>query len=305
MNKILAILFLIILLLGCNKKVTIPQEKAISKVISKQSHAASISQARTQREANLTRPTGWLSLIGIYWLDEGMNSIGGAEDNTIVFPRTTTETIGAYQKQGDDIFFGKVEEVEVLYKGEPYLGGPVDIGYPYTEVNHGSLYWHIIKRGDRYGVGLKDTLADNRMQFEGIPYFPVDGKYSFNAEVTPTEDSLTIINVLGVRSRVAIAAYLNFNVAEHYYSLAALDEGGESYFVVFSDETTSVSTYGGGRFLYPAKPCDTCAQVTVLDFNMAQNPPCAFTDFATCPLPPTQNQLKFKVSAGEKTYEDH
>lgn len=303
MTRFTFIIFLSTIILGCNKKIATPNIETEKEPVVQQldTYNDDIQAARTTRETSLQRPTGWLSLIGLHWLDEGMNSIGAAADNSIVFPRTTTETIGAYQKEGDNIFFGKVEEVEVLHKGEPYLGGPVDV-QSYTEVNHGSLYWYIIKRGEKHGIRLKDTLAKSRVDFNGLSYFPIDDKYRFEAQVTPTTDSTTITNVLGEQSRVPIAAYLSFDVAEQYYSLAALDEGGDSYFLIVSDETTAGSTYGGGRFLYPKKPCDTCAQITTLDFNLVQNPPCAFTDFATCPLPPKQNHLKFKVEAGEKTY---
>lgn len=295
------------LITSCNKKVAVPdpvkdiQSETLS---SSPRYADDILAARKVRETRLKSPTGWLSVVGLHWLEEGMNSIGAAADNTIIFPSTTTETIGAYQKDGNNIFFGKVEEVEVLSNGEPYLGGLVDV-QAFTVANHGSLHWYILKRGEKYGIRLKDTMSENRMNFKGIPYYEPDKKYRFNVQVTDTQDSMTITNVLGVQSRVKIAAYLNLYIAEELYSLAALDEGGDNYFLIFSDETSAVETYGGGRFLYPKKPCDTCEQITVLDFNLAQNPPCAFTDFATCPLPPKRNHLRFKVKAGEKTYGNH
>lgn len=286
-----------LVLLACNKKVG---DAAILTAIDSD-YEKQILQYRAEREAELRKPTGWLSLVGLHWLDEGMNSFGGADDNRIILSHTDTETIGAYQKTDDEIFFGKVEGIEVLDdRGQPYLGGPVEVAYPYTEVSHQSLYWQVIQRGDRYGLRLKDTLAETRLNFKGIDFYEPDEKYKFDAIVETTNDSISITNVLGETSLVPVAAYLSFDIAEHYYSFAALDEGGDTYFLVFSDESTGAETYGGGRFLYPDKPCATCPQRTVLDFNKAQNPPCAYTDFATCPLPPSANRLKIRVLAGEK-----
>ena len=308
------IVLALVFVLGCNKRIVLPsqsqssesQNTELSNQLSKVDYAKSIAEYRTQRESKLKEPTGWLSLVGLYWLKEGINSFGAADDNNIIIPGITTETIGAYQKTGDEIFFGKVEGVEVLDEnGEPYLGGPVEMDYPYTVVSHQSLYWHIILRGDRYGLRLKDTLAETRINFKGINYFEPNEKYKFNAVVEPSTDSINITNVLGETSRVPVAAYLSFDIAEQYYSLAALDEGGDSYFLIFSDESSAVETYGGGRFLYPPKPCDTCLQMTTLDFNKSQNPPCAFTAFATCPLPPKGNRLKVRMLAGERYVDPH
>ncbi len=295
----------VLLVTSCNKKMAIPE--MTMETITQDKYVQSILEHRAEREAQLTQPTGWLSLIGLYWLEEGMNSIGGAADNTIQLKGTETETIGAYQKTGDEIFFGKVEGIEVLgSRGEPYMGGPVtQITYPYEQVSHQSLYWHIMKRGEKYGLRVKDTLAETRLNFKGIDFFEPDPKFVFDAIVEPTDDSISITNVLGITSKTPIAAYLSFNVAEQYYSLAALDGGKNEYFVIFSDESTAAETYGGGRFLYPTKPCDTCGQRITLDFNKAENPPCAFTDFATCPLPPKHNDLKFKVLAGERYVDTH
>ena len=307
MKQIIVSVVLLVCLLSCDPKATQQLTTAPSPATPAlvDTHEQEILAFRAQREAQLTRPTGWLSLIGLYWLEEGMNSFGAADDNTIQVPGTDTETIGAYQKAGDEIFFGSIEGTEVLHRGQPYMGGPVDMGYPPVEVNHGNLYWYVLKRDGRYGLRMKDTLAKSRTEFAGIPYFPIDDKYRFEATVRPTQDSIAITNVMGATSNVPVAAYIEFGVAEQYYSLAALDEGGDSYFVIFSDETTATSSYGGGRFIYPIKPCDSCEQITILDFNKAVNPPCAYTDFATCPLPPAHNRLRFKVEAGECALDDH
>ena len=307
--KNLILLIVGFFVLGCSPKVS-----EVGKVGSepemntqREQYKSMIAAKRHERLAKLTSPQGWLSVVGLHWFEQGINTIGATADNKIIFPSITTETIGAYQVDGDEIFFGKVEGVDVRSQGLEFMGGPVEVSWPPTVLNHGPLYWYVLKRGDRYGIRLKDTTAINRVNFKGLDYYDISDKYKIEANVLKpqTSDSVAITNVLGQVRNYPVAAFLNFEVAEQVYDMVALDEGGDSYFVIFDDRTSGDETYGGGRFLYPKKPCDTCAQITLLDFNLAENPPCAFTDFATCPLPPTSNKLNFRVQSGEKIATDH
>jgi len=298
MIRILGLLVLLTILFACNKKISTVSDLRISEDSGYMSYLDSVRQ---QRIARLTGPQGWLSVIGLHWLEQGVNTIGATADNSIIFPRTQTETIGAYQLQGDDIFFGKVEGVEVNGEHGEYLGGPVVVDYPPTIVNHESLYWYVLQRGERYAIRLKDTLSENRMNFKGISYFPADHNFRVKATVRTTtlSDSVSITNVLGITSAVPIAAQLEFMLQGKHYSLIALDEGTDEFFVIFGDLTNGDSSYGGGRFIYPKK-ADNGEQAT-LDFNLAINPPCAFTDFATCPLPPLENKMDLRIDAGESS----
>lgn len=268
----------------------------------KKEYLQDISQYRQTRLDELTKPKGWLSVSGLFWLDEGTNTFGAAEDNSFRFPHTDTPTIGAYQKADQDIIFGKIEGVDVTHNGKPFEGGFVDPQAPPVVLNHGPLYWYLIQRGEKVGIRLLDTLADNRMQFSGITTYDPDMAYKVKATVREAteSDSVSITNVLGQEMAYPVAAYLQFTLKGEQQELIALDEGGEYYFVIFSDETTGVDTYGGGRFIYPAKPCEDCQGITILDFNKSQNPPCAFSDFATCPLPPTENHIPYAITVGEK-----
>ena len=307
--RLLILIILISISIGCSPKVKQATEDTMSSVslhetLSYQDTVDSLRQVRLDR---LTSPQGWLSVVGLHWLDQGINSIGAADDNTIQFPSITTETIGAYQVDGDQIFFGKVEGVDVQSGGTEFMGGPIEVSIPPTILNHGPLYWYLLNRGGKYGIRLKDTTASNRINFKGLDYFEISDKYKIEAKVLEplNTDSIAITNVIGQVTNFPVEAYLNFEIAERVYDLVALDNGDQTYFVIFDDLTSGDTTYGGGRFLYPDKPCDTCAQVTQLDFNLAQNPPCAFTDFATCPLPPMPNKLKFGIKAGEKNASNH
>ncbi len=287
------------ILLGCSKK-SVPGS-ALKSTASK-AYILQLDSLREARVEKLRGPQGWLSVVGLHWLEEGINTIGAAPDNKITFPRISTETIGAYQIGENDVFFGKVEGVDVNSDGQEYMGGPVDVGYPPTIVNHESLYWYVMKRGEWFAIRLKDTLAEQRMNFKGLEYFPVQRGMRVTAKVREPkpEENVAITNVLGNTTAYPIAAYLDFTIDGQAYSLQALDEGGEKYFVVFGDETNGASSYGGGRFLYPAKA--SFGETTTLDFNLAENPPCAFSDFATCPLPPSQNMLPISIEAGEKLF---
>ena len=297
MRFVAVVLASLFVLLSCNKKVGLTSEKA-DNLLSE--YKAEVEAARLARIAELEKPQGWLSVVGLHWLSPGVNTIGAAADNNIIFPRIETETIGAYQLGGEEVFFGKVEGVDVLSNGTEYLGGPVDVDYPPTVVNHQSLYWYIIKRGEKYGIRLKDTLAEQRMSFDGIPYSEINQDYKVKARVAilETEETVSITNVLGNVTDYPIAAELTFTVAGKDYTIVALDEGGDNYFVILGDATNGSTTYGGGRFLYPKKPA-TGESTTTLDFNLLQNPPCAFSDFATCPLPPARNRLSIALPVGE------
>lgn len=284
-----------LLFISCNKKVNLSQAEL-------ESYISAIEAARADRLKELKKSQGWLSVIGLHWLSEGVNTIGGTDDNKIIFPRIETETIGAYQLQGDEVFFGKVEGVDVTAEGKEYMGGVVDVSYPPTVINHESLYWYVIKRGDKYGIRLKDTLADQRLQFKGIPYSKIDYNYKVTAKVTipEKEETVSITNVIGNVTDFPIAAELTFSLQGKEYNIVALDEGTENYFVILGDMSNGVTTYGGGRFLYPKKPLEGETS-TVLDFNLLQNPPCAFSDYATCPLPPARNILDVGLPVGELT----
>ena len=297
-------IFLVVILFSCNNKTKELTKQVDKEMISVDNYTTEINAWKKERITKLKDPYGWLSLVGLHWLDEGINTVGGATSDSIQLPRVT-ETLGAYMltsnPAGDKIFFGKVEGPELISNGEEYLGGDVPMTYPPVVVKHKSLAWYVLPRGDKYALRLKDSLSENRVNFGSIPYFDLDKKYKIPAKVVAaTEiDSIEITNVIGHLAKYPIEAYLQFYVAERLYRLAALEQDDSTFFLIFDDESSGATTYGGGRFLYPSKPCDTCEQVTLLDFNKAQNPPCSFTNFATCPLPPRQNHIHFEVNAGE------
>jgi uncharacterized protein (DUF1684 family) len=244
-----------------------------------------------KREASLQSENGWLNLAGLFWLKEGENTIGGAESNEFVFPHAEAS-------------LGKVilQNNQVLYTGQvifPYSGPKP------TVISHQSLRWFIIQRGDKFAIRLRDLEGEYLKAFHGIEHFPADPKWKIKAKFIPTAGKkVTIIDITGRSYQEDSPGLLEFVVDGKTYRLeAGPGETKEDFFVVFGDATNKTSTYGGGRFL-DTKGFNADGTVT-LDFNKAYNPPCAFTPFATCPLPTKENKLTLAIPAGEKNAGHH
>ena len=244
-----------------------------------------------KREASLKSENGWLNLAGLFWLKEGENTIGGAESNDFVFPHAEAS-------------LGKVilQNNQVLYNGQVIFphSGPKPI-----VISHQSLRWFIIQRGDKFAIRLRDLEGEYLKTFHGIEHFPADPKWKIKAKFIPTAGKkVTIIDITGRSYQEDSPGLLEFVVDGKAYRLeAGPGETKEDFFVVFGDATNKTSTYGGGRFL-DTKGFNPDGTVT-LDFNKAYNPPCAFTPFATCPLPTKENKLTLAIPAGEKNAGHH
>jgi uncharacterized protein (DUF1684 family) len=164
--------------------------------------------------------------------------------------------------------------------------------------------FNVIKRGDRFGLRVKDSQARTRLEFQGLDYFPIDARWRVNARLEPYNPPkrIPITDVTGMTSESISPGALVFTIDGKEYRLdPVLEEGSDELFIIFKDETSKHDTYPAGRYLYAKKPGPDGK--TVVDFNRAYNPPCTFTPFATCPLPPLQNRLPLRIEAGEKRYE--
>jgi uncharacterized protein (DUF1684 family) len=197
--------------------------------------------------------------------------------------------------------------VAITVDGQPARAAelrPADGAAKPTLVAAGSLSFFLIERGGRKALRVKDRDSPRRQQFAGLDYFPVAPAWRIEARWEPFERArqIPITNVLGQTSPGLVPGRALFEHDGKTWELLPLDEGpDEALFFVFSDATSGRETYGASRFLYAARPREG-ARTVVLDFNLAENPPCAFTPFATCPLPPKENRLPFAVTAGEKSY---
>jgi len=261
---------------------------------------------RAERLAGLKSETGWLTLVALYWLKDGENTVGRAPGNSLVIDHAgLADTLGSFFLKDGAVRFVARPGANVLHDGEPVtelaLASDRD-GEP-TVLAAGSLRFFVIDRAGHLGIRVRDTEHPLRRNFRGLEYFPIRADWAVEARFEPYEPvhHIKIINILGMEDDLVAPGALVFHKNGHEWRLdAVLEEpGAQELFVMFADATTGKETYGGGRFLYTAMPRDG---KVLLDFNKAYNPPCAFNDFATCPLPPRENRLKLRVDAGELRY---
>ncbi|MCX2739636.1 DUF1684 domain-containing protein [Pontibacter anaerobius] len=268
------------------------------------SYVASIDQWHATRVENLQKEDSWLALAGLYWLEPGNNSFGSAEGNKVVFPEgKIAGQAGSFILDGDVVKLQVAQGADITLNNEPVQQEAIvyrpEMEQP-AEMRHGSLKWVVIQRGDKYGVRLWDAESEARKNFAGIERYPVQPEWRLEAvlEQNPLPKQIAITNVLGQTSQEPSPGAVVFTKDGQQYRLDALEEGDE-LFIIFADQTNGTETYGSGRYLYMPKP-GTDGK-TIIDFNKAYSPPCAFTGFATCPLPPKQNILPMAVTAGEKS----
>jgi hypothetical protein len=270
-------------------------------------YKAQIDEWHQKRINSLKSENGWLNLAGLFWLKEGQNTVGQGTGFDVSFPAGDAKTnLGIVSLQNGEVRFTPAQGAAVSANGtllteSTVIFAPSD--KPLT-LAHNSLRWFIIKRGNQYGIRLRDLNSPLLKEFHGIDRFPVDESWRIKARLeTPTAPkTIAITDVIGLTSQQPLVGTLVFDRDGKTYRLDAVGEG-EKLFVIFGDATNAHDTYGAGRFLYADKPGSD--GVTTLDFNQATNPPCAFTAYATCPLPPKQNKLALAITAGEKRFGDH
>ncbi len=269
------------------------------------SYQEEIKNWHQKRIEDLKKEEGWLNLAGLIWLQEGVNTIGGDAKNTITFPSDHSDAVlgKVILKEGKVSF--EAEKNASVYQGEelvsraelfPYTGKP-------TVLKHKSLRWFIIQRGDKYAIRLRDLESPYLKNFHGIETFPISEDWKIKAQFVPTVGKkLKITDITGRTYEQESPGKLIFKVNGKEYSLEAVGTKERLHFV-FGDLTNKHESYGGGRFLDVPGP--DAEGITYIDFNKSYNPPCAFTPFATCPLPTQENKLAVAITAGEKRYGNH
>lgn len=271
-------------------------------------YRASIDSWHRARTENLKKENGWLNLAGLFWLQEGSNSFGSDSTQAVVFPKGSIPAhAGYFVRKGNTVSLLTQPGVRITIQDtvvtDRIIFQPDSIRTPVLA--YGSLRWSVIKREDRIGIRLRDLKSKELEHFKGIDRYPVNAVWRTTAklETSGQPGRISITNVLGQTNLQNAAGKLVFTLRGKTYTLDVLDEGEEELFIVFADATNATGTYPSGRFLYIPRP--DAQGNTVIDFNKAYNPPCAFTPFATCPLPPPQNRLSLAITAGEKNYGKH
>jgi uncharacterized protein (DUF1684 family) len=279
---------------GCN-----PAQPVIS---DEEAYARSVAEWRQARLERLKGPEGWLNLAGLFWLEEGTNSFGSDPSNDIVFPEKADAFCGTLTLADGKVSLKVAEGVEILNENVPVTSLVLedDQSGNATSLLQGDLSWYIIRRGDKYAVRLRDFQHPRIEGVDHIPAYPVNSDYVVTATLDrfSKPGTMTVATpVQGFTESYQCPGELHFRLNRKDLILYPFTSG-ESYFIVFADETTGVETYGAGRFMY-ALP-DSTGRI-ILDFNRAYNPPCAFSPFATCPMPPRENFLPVSIKAGEKS----
>lgn len=265
-------------------------------------HLSSVEAWRARVEKSLRQDNGWLTLAGRFVMKPGANTFGTGPDNAIVFPKDTgPERIGTLDVAPGKVTLKLAPGLTMMKDGQPFTERVMGTGLANRDwVSLGRLAMHVIERNGRYILRLADNESEVRKAFQARLWFPVDGEYRVPAKYVPYPPGRTvpIVNVLDEVSDEPSPGYVEFQLGGKTQRLDAVGDD-EGLFFVFRDETAGKSTYRPGRFLYvEKKPAPD--ETFLLDLNRAYNPPCAFSEFTTCPLPPEQNILKVKVEAGEK-----
>jgi len=254
---------------------------------------------KTLREKNVKN--NWATLSGLYWLETGENSFGSDSSSTVMFPAGTPAKIGVYYLFGDDLQLVVEPGVEVLL--DDSVVSKILISNEFNpKLRYDDFEWLIIKRGNEFGIRLWDQQSENLKTFKDLVYYPLSNKWVVEAEFHYYDPPklIPLENVVEMLIDTPSPGYLSFEIGGQPHTLDMLDGGEEEFFVIFADQTNEEETYNLGRYMYIPRPGED--NITYLDFNKAFNPPCAFTAFATCPLPPTQNVLSIPIRAGEKAY---
>jgi len=268
------------------------------------SYAAEIEAWRGHREARLKAEGGWLSLAGLFWLKEGDNTFGAAPGSDVVLPPgSAPERAGVFERRGARVSVRVDPGVTATIEGRPVPTAALrsDAAGAPDVLALGRLSMFVIERSGRVGIRVKDPQSPVRLGFKGLQWFPVDEGWRVSARFVPHAQPRTIelADVTGSIQKMTAPGYVVFGHGGRELTLEPVLEaaGAAELFFIFRDETSGRETYGAGRYLYTALPQEG---TVVIDFNKAYSPPCAFTSYATCPLPPRQNRLPVRVEAGEK-----
>ena len=261
---------------------------------------------RQAREENMQKPNSWLTIAGLYWLKEGENRFGTAPDNDIQLPEGSAPAqVGKFVRHGDQIRFEAHKNLPITIEGKTVRGktlrsdtdGKPDI----LELNE--LRMWVIKREDRYAIRMRDFNAPAFKEYKGLTFFPPRQKYRVKGTLIPYESpkTVTVPTAVGTKSEMISPGLVSFQIGKKKHTLQAFGAGpdAKSLFFVLRDGTSREETYGASRFMTANVLEDGTFD---MNFNRAYNPPCAYTKFATCPLPPPENILSVRIEAGEMIY---
>lgn len=260
-----------------------------------------IQEWKAERVASLKEPTGWLRLAGMFILNEGKNSFGSSPEADHTFPDSLLPDIaGSFFLEDSQVRMVANNGVDIMHNGNIVKKFLLYDGENTPSVTFKSLEWFVIVREEIIAIRLYNKDNAKADAFSGFPSYPVNPEWSRRARFIPNPDSSTIsiVNVLGQIVDYPSPGTLEFTIQGNVYTLDALDSD-DDMFIIAGDQTNKTETYPAGRYIYVDYP-EAGSDITTIDFNKIYNPPCAYTRYSTCQLPPPQNRLAVAIEAGEK-----
>jgi uncharacterized protein (DUF1684 family) len=268
------------------------------------SYRAELEKFHADREAVLKADDGWLTVAGLFWLKPGANRAGSAAGSDVLLPPKGPARLGTFELKDGAVSFTADPSAHVMIGDRHVTTTAFDLrAGDAGAIRTGDLVMFPIQRGEKIGIRMRDLRSATRKGFSGVRTFPVRPEYRIVARFVayPQPKTVLVPNVLGQHPEMTSPGYVTFTLDGRQLRLEPVFETAErkELFFIFSDATSRDSTYPAGRFLYTPLPA---GGTVVLDFNKAINPPCAFTEFATCPLPIKENRLPVRIEAGELAY---
>ncbi len=259
-------------------------------LVGSNTYTDSIRKWQAHRNAGLRAPDSWLTLVGLFWLKPGKNTVGSAANNDFLLPKGSAPGhAGTFTLEGSKLTFtgaGGSSQTLSFDEDKP------------EAVHTGTVSLYAIKRGDRFAIRAKDSASPVLKKLHGMRYFPVNPRFHFAAKFVSQDKKIPILNILGQTGMEDSPGIVEFTYAGQTYHLRPIFED-KTLFFLFKDTTNRTQTYQAGRMLNTPLPVNGKVD---LDFNRSYNPPCTFTPYATCPLAPKENILPFAVEAGELRY---
>ena len=265
-----------------------------------QTYRQTINEWRKERDETIRKENGWLALSGLYWLKLGKNQIGSDPKSEVQLPERIPTNIGSFEYNGRSVTFRVApgQKAQVNNKQTDFAILQPDISENPSYIQLQDIQLVVIQRGNRMGVRMWDNQREERRSFPARTWYDIDENFRVPATYTAYERPKMAYfpDITGEKSEFPVEGFLSFEFGGNHYQLDINKEDDETYFVRFWDPTSKNETYPTGRYL--VADIESGKKIFI-DFNKAYNPPCAFTDFATCVFAPEQNQLDFKVTAGE------
>jgi uncharacterized protein (DUF1684 family) len=266
-------------------------------------YLAEVTKFRQDREATLKGNTGWLTIAGLWFLTQPVTTFGSDPLSDIVFPASAPPRAGTFELRGGKVTVKPAEGVTFQLNGKTVttLELKSDVPGPADRLSLGDdLQFWVHNSGNRLSIRLRDQNSALRKDFAGLSWFPIDPEYRVDATYTPFDKPkiVDVASLVGDSDKTPIPGLVSFTLKGQEYKLEPFAEPGDARFwFVFRDLTSQKDTYPAARFLYAPAPVNG---KMVLDFNKAENPPCAYNPYTTCPLPTEQNRLRTRIEAGEK-----